>query len=669
MLHLPRPVLYSARERPLKPGQAIHPMDSKQLQFGEFVLDCARYELRRGDRPVKLEKIPMELLILLAASDGRLVTREEIEERVWGKGVFVDAEHGINTAVRKIRQALGDDPDKPKFVQTVQRKGYRFVAKLATGAVGPLQGATDASPQAVTRPPDIPTTGHSLEANRAIPAADGRTTKTRQLRWAAVVTFALLFLLLATVKLAPKLKRPENNTAPIHSLAVLPLENISGDADQEFFADGITDELITMLAKYPSLRVISRTSVMQYKKARKPLPEIARELGVDGVVEGTVLRSQGRVRVTAQLIYAPTDTHIWAETYDRDLEDVLRLQQELASSIAERVQAVSSLVKNSETRSQPSVNVAARDLYFRGKYFWFLGEWEKSRDLFQQAIKLDPSYAAAYAGLADSYTLGNADGAARPSDVMPLAEAAVHKALDLDDSLAEGHHALAAIKFFYEWDFDGAERESQRALELNPGFAEAHHLHAYILSAQNRMVESLAEDKRTNELDPFARPWVYGYALIRARRYSEAVAELKLRLAARPDSLIIHGTLADAYAYQGDYKNAVEELKKTRLLAEEPQQALTIGKDFEKGGYPAVYQRFLDHLKENAAKTYTPALQMAEAAVWAGHHGEAIRYLQQAYQDREAWMGHLQHIPALDPLHSDPRYQEIVKKVGLKLLQ
>jgi TolB-like protein/DNA-binding winged helix-turn-helix (wHTH) protein len=486
------------------------------IKFEEFELDCARYELRRKGRALKLEKIPMELLMLLVTAEGRLVSREEIEERLWGNGVFVDTEHGINTAVRKIRQVFDDDPERPRFVQTVQRKGYRFIAEVTRTHETGIENDGAWNRGVPVLPPD---TGLSPE-NPAKAGSEAANEEAVPVRWASrrlawIGVAAALSLVWPVYKIVlPRIEHRGAEPTAIRSIAVLPLENISGDASEEYFADGMTDELITMLAQYRSLRVTSLTSVMQYKKVRRPLPEIARELGVDGIVEGAVTRSKDRVRVSAQLVYASTDTHLWAESYDRPLGDVLPLQQELARSIAERVKAASSFSAFSGNAARAPANAAARDAYLRGRFYWFSDSYEKGREFFQEAIKLDPGYAAAYAGLADSYTAATVSGESSAAETMPKAEAAAMKSLELDGLLPEAHHTLAAVKLFYRWDWEGAEKESERTIELNAGLAEAHHLHAYILETRNHTEEALQEDKLTVELDPFARPWAYGYALI-----------------------------------------------------------------------------------------------------------------------------------------------------------
>ncbi|HET9802367.1 MAG TPA: winged helix-turn-helix domain-containing protein [Candidatus Acidoferrum sp.] len=633
-------------------------MDPKQLQFGEFVLDCARYELRRGDRPVKLEKIPMELLTLLATSEGRLVTREEIEDRIWGKGVFVDAEHGINTAVRKIRQALGDSAGEPRFLQTVQKKGYRFVAKTV-GCTVPAALAENLARTEKVAPQTGPT--------EPSPAIGKVHWKRRALAWgiaaAGIALAGIGYKAWPTGRASAELRGPA-----IRSIAVLPLENLSGK-DDEYFADGMTDELITALAKHPGLRVTSRTSVMHYKKTNKTLPEIAQELGVDAIVEGSVARSAERVRVRAQLIQAATDKHLWAESYDKPMGDALEVQEDFAHSIASRVSEVSSQSTGIKSTKRASINPAARDAYFKGRYYWFSEQYVKSREFFAEAIRLEPTFAAAYSGMADSFTADAAIGEVPAADSLQQAESFARKALELDDLSAEAHHAQGAIKFFYYWDWAGANKEIERAIELNPSLAEAHHLRAYVLSAMNQTEESLAEDKRSMEIDPFARPWAYGYALIRARRFDEALEELREKAEARPESGITRWFLSDAYFYKGDTKSAMEELKKVVARPGKEKAAARIGQAFERGGYEAVFQQFLDDDKLKAKKEYVSPLQMAENAARAGKKNEAIEYLEKACTERTPFIVLLQHSPQFDSLHSDPRYWAIVQKMGMTPLQ
>jgi TolB-like protein/DNA-binding winged helix-turn-helix (wHTH) protein len=629
------------------------------LQFEDFELDCARYELRRNHRPLKLEKIPMELLQLLAESGGRLVTREEIEERLWGKDVFVDAEHGINTAMRKIRQVLEDDPNAPRFVLTVPRRGYRFIAEVRRDGADPQEPvpAAQESPRTAETP---------VQRNRASATAAKSAPSTGQGKriWLAVGVAALLLAWPAYRLASSHATRAALAPPVIRSIAVLPLDNLSGDATQEYFADGMTDELITMLAKYKSLRVISRTSVMQYKKAKRSLPEIARELSVDGIVEGSISRSQDKVRITAQLIYGPTDAHLWAESYDRNLSDALLLQHDLAKDIAARVHVASSGGGAAASGLSAAGNAAARDVYFHGRYEWLAEHYPKSRELFQEAIRLDPTYAAAYSGLADSYTAAVASGEEASSAARPQAESAAQKALELDDTSPDAHHAMAAVHFFFRWDWTAAERECQRTLELNPSLAETHHLYAYVLGTEGRTEESLQQDKLTLELDPFARPWVYGYGLIRARKYNEAINELQQRAAARPDSRSLSWFLSEAYEYGGYNEAAMNELR--AAVSRDREREARVERAYQSGGLPAVHAVFLSEMKKAAASgEYVSPSYMAEQAALAGLRAEALRYIQQAHEQRDAHLVYLEHDPAFDALRSEPAFVDIARRMRL----
>ena len=381
------------------------------------------------------------------------------------------------------------------------------------------------------------------------------------------------------------------------------------------------------------------------------------------------MRSQNRVRVTAQLVYAPTDTHLWAESYDRPIGDVLSLQQELAQSIAERVRVASSLSAFGGNPMRAPANAAARDAYLRGRFYWFSDGYQKSRQLFQEAIQLDPGYAAAYAGVADSYTAATVSGESSSAETMPKAETAAKKALELDDLLPEAHHSLAAVKLFYRWDWEGAEKESERAIDLNPSLAEGHHLHAYILETRNHTEEALQEDKLTVELDPFARPWAYGYALIRARRFDEALKEFTQRSEARPDSGVLHSFLSNVYANKGDYQKAMQELKKALAIEGDEIAATDLDQAYRKGGFRAVNLEFLMRLKRKATKEYVSPFRLAKVASRAGQREEAMQFLERAFQQRDPQLVHLQHEPDLDFLHADPRYWAIVKKMGMPPLQ
>ncbi len=588
--------------------------------FAEFELDCARYELRRLGRPLKLERIPMELLILLTEKEGHVVSRQEIAERLWGKDVYVDTEHGINTAVRKLRATLREDGEQQRFIQTVQGRGYRFVADDRDG---------DPAPE---------------------PAAPAKPRRS----WASAAGAAGLLLLVGGLVW---LDGAHPNR--IRSIAVLPLANLSGDASQEYLADGMTDELITMLARQSSLRVVSRTSAMRYKGARKPLREIARELGVDGILEGSVERSGNRVHMTVQLVHGASDTHLWAESYDRELKDAFALPSELAQTVAHEVGSIVA------TLPPPRhVDLEAHDAYLRGRYFWFSNDYARSQEYFEKAIKLQPDYASAWSGLADSYVVRAVALMDPPQAVVPQAKRAALRAVELEDSLPEAHNALAALYLFGDWDWSRADAESQRALALNPNYAEARHLHGYVLTALNRGEDALEEQRRSTELDPFARPSALGRALIRARRYEAAVNDLRLRAEAQPHVAPIRFTLSDAFWQQRLWKESAQEMEEGFLALGNKASANAVRGAFAADGGKGVAEWRLARAEARAREAYVSPLQLAFSWARLGRRAETLRFLEEAYREHSAPLVFLQSEPLFDFLHSDERYRALVKKMG-----
>jgi TolB-like protein/DNA-binding winged helix-turn-helix (wHTH) protein len=619
------------------------------LRFNDTELDVGRYELRRNGGLLRLERLPMELLVLLASRQGELVTREEVIDRLWGKGVYLDAEQGINTAIRKIRICLRDAAESPKYIQTVVGKGFRFVPSVAIleppTAVSAQRAAGIAAAPAVA-PAPAPTP----EAFRALPLN----------RWTLIAGAAIVVVVVLAIgwyRYAHRTPEP----APMRSIAVLPLENLSGDPSQEYFADGMTDELITHLAQIKSLRVISRTSVMQYKLTRKPLPEIARALGVDGILEGSAGRFGTRVHINVQLIYAPADTHVWAEGYDRDANDVVSLQGELAQTIARQV----GLTASPSYHPSKRINPEAHDDYLMGRYYWFADNYDKSRQYFQKAISLEPDYAAAWSGVADSYISPAVNGQGPAATAASGAEPAARKALALDDSAAETHLTMAAIYYFLHWDWTSAEIESRRAIEINPHLAEAHFLRAHILRTLERTDEALQQLKERMELDPVARPDAMAMALIHARKFDAAIDEARLRIEAQPDNAQLHDMLCSAYMHKGMEKETAEQWEVVLQLSGDKQGALAVRRAFTRGGLMAVHEWQLNRLKEEARKGYVAQLDIAAVYAHLRRKEGALHYLELAYQEREPWLVHIQNMPSFDFLHSEPRYQAIVKKMGL----
>jgi TolB-like protein/DNA-binding winged helix-turn-helix (wHTH) protein len=460
------------------------------LRFNNTELDLGRYELRRNGGLLRLERLPMELLVLLASRQGDLVTREEVIERLWGKGVYLDAEQGINTAIRKIRMCLRDTAENPKYIQTVVGKGYRFVPSVTV-----LEPATAASAQAaIASPPALVLTPASVRRVFRAPLLGSRTL-------IAAGTIAVV-VALASGWYRYKHRTPE--PAQIGAIAVLPLENLSGDPSQEYFADGMTDELITHLAQIKSLRVISRTSVMQYKQIRKPLPEIARALQVDAIVEGSVARSGDKVRITAQLIDARSDRHVWAEEFEGSTEDVLALQGQVARAITQAVSLNTSDVARSNLNAAARVDPEAYDEYLKCRYFWARRtavDLQRSVESCQRAVLKDPNFAQAWAQLADSYIMSARYGGRQTIGAVPDAKAAAMKAVSLDNELADGHTALGLLNQ-QEWKWQEASFQYETAIRLNPNSARAHQLYAHYLTVMGRHEESLHQMLLAQQLDP-----------------------------------------------------------------------------------------------------------------------------------------------------------------------
>jgi TolB-like protein/DNA-binding winged helix-turn-helix (wHTH) protein len=625
------------------------------LEFGDYRLDCERFELSRAGRVLKLERKPMELLALLAAREGDLVTRTEIAQHLWGSEVFVDTEHGINTAIRKVRQALRDDPDHPRFVQTVTGRGYRFVGPVAT-----IQSATIQSISALgSAPPASPTEISSPEPSGAsAPPADPPVARSRL--WLILGSLAALLLVVITITLLLREHTTHAATPPIHSLAVLPLNNLSGDPKQDYFADGMTDELTTMLAKDSTLRVISRTSAEQFRDPHRPLPAIAASLGVDGIVEGSISRADGNVHMTVQLIHAPSDTHIWADSYDRDASDVAALPDVVATAIANRLH--SALPLHAAARY---VSPEAHDAYLRGHYLWIVGRNDEAGKYFRRAVQIQPDYAPGWAGLSEYYAVGALHGDLDPLEALPQAEAAAHKAVDLDDSLPQAHSVLAAAIFFNRWDGDEALKEITRATELNPQNFDGYHLHAKILCALGRNEEAIAVQKQATAENPIEHPGAMAEIYLCARQYDSAIHDGQLRLEDFPDAPDVLSYLADSYHWKGMDKEAVEMLAREFTAVHSPKLADCIHRAFSSGGYNAVVRCELANLKKKEQSQPVSTMGIARLQAMLGEQDKTLALLEQALNERDPLLLWIQTDPAFDFLHKDKRYRAVVQKIGL----
>jgi len=459
----------------------------------------------------------------------------------------------------------------------------------------------------------------------------------------------------------------------IKALAVLPLEDLSSDPGRDYFADGMTEALITDLAKIKALRVISRTSVMQYRGVRKPLPQIARELNVDAVVEGSVLRAGNRVRITAQLIHAAADQHLWAESYERDLRDILSLQSEVAQAIANEIQITLTPRDQARLASVRTVDPEAYQLYLKGRFYWNKRtetDLKRGIEYFRQAIDLDPNYALAYAGIADCYSLLGWDlfGALPPREALPIAKAAARKALEIDDSLAEAHSSLAWTKLAFDWDWSSAESEFKRAIELNPGYAVTHHWYAECLAGMGRHAEALAEIKQAQELDPLSLiiSSVAGWILYFDRQDDQAIAQFRKTLELDPNFWVAHWTLGRAYEQKAMFAEAVAEIQKAIDLSEgSPLSLAALGHTYAVSGSQAEAQKVLDKLKESSKQRYISPYSIAAIHAGLGEKDQVFMWLEKAYEERSGWLIWLRAEPISDPLRSDPRFQDLLRRIGL----
>jgi TolB-like protein/DNA-binding winged helix-turn-helix (wHTH) protein/Tfp pilus assembly protein PilF len=597
----------------------------------------------------------MELLLLLLERRGELVSREEIAQRLWGKDVFLDVDHGINTAVRKVRAALRDDPEKPRFVETVVGRGYRFAAPVTFG-----NGNSRSQEQAVSSP---------AQAGLS-PAASPEK--------AVFLRFGLLLggiALIALLTIVWALHRRAGSQQTVHtslkSLAVLPLENLSGDPAQDYFADGMTEELIGRLSMIRGLRVISRTSVMRFQNTHISAPEIAKKLQVDALVEGSVVREGNRVRISIQLIRGATDEHIWAEEYDRQFRNILSLQEEVAQAIARKIDVTVS--PPATLAGTPAPDPEAHEDYLKGRYYLNQRTEDalnRSIDCFQQAIAKDPRYALAYSGLADAYALLGFRGSTPSKDALSRAQAAALKAVALDDALASPHVSLAFIAETYEWNWAAAEREYKRALELNPDDSRAHHWYAGYLMYVGRWEEGIAEERRARDLDPVSLPVNNALAgrLLVAGRYQEAMEQIQITLQLDPHFAPAHQTLGWAYLHQGKRKQAIAEFQKAVQLSGSQDTDLLLDLGFAQAaaGNREEARRILAEIKALYARGLAPSGAIAILYGALGEPNRAFAWLDKAYQERDPELTYIK-VPnrRFAPLRHDPRFQQLVRRIGL----
>jgi TolB-like protein/DNA-binding winged helix-turn-helix (wHTH) protein/Flp pilus assembly protein TadD len=613
------------------------------VRFGAFEVDALSGQLRKGGRTIRPPEQSFQVLALLLDRAGEVVTRDELRERLWPAGTFVDFDAGLNNAVRKLRDALGDSAEVPRYIETLPRRGYRFIAAVEAQ---PLSAPEEPEARGLVRPVA------GLRSRRVAPS------------------LAALSAVLAVLALTATGDRKRGDpSGPVHvaSIAVLPFENLTGDRAQDYFVDGMTDAVITNLAQIRALRVISRTSVMHYKRTSKLLPRIADELQADAVVEGTVTRAGDRVRVTAQLIHASTDRHLWARSYERELRDVLALQAELAGAIAQAVEVKLQPEERRRLALRATVNAEAYDAYLKGRFFLNrrgAGDIPKAIDYFQQAIGRDPKYAPAYSGLSDAHRMFGLQGLP-PRECMPKAEAAARKALALDDTLAEAHASLAGVLYRYQWDWEGAEREFRLSLELDPNYAEGHRAYAMYLLTVRRNQEAVAAARRARELSPLSMPInvELGSALVRVGRYGEAIEHLHKTLELNPKNASAHAALAAAYDGQGDRPRAVAMLEKAVSLSGGAANPW-LGYAYGVTGRRREALKTLSRIETLSHEHYVTPQDFAVVHLGLGDKDQAFAWLEKAYEDRAFEVGGFSGI-LFDQLGDDPRFQDLLRRMRL----
>ena len=625
------------------------PAKSNVVRFGIYEFEPEAEELRKGGMRVRLEGQPLAILKILLACPGEVVTREELQNKLWPADTFVDFEHSLNAAVKRLRAALNDSADHPRYIETLSRRGYRFIAPL---------NATD---------PQVEDHAIVTAPSPAQTPADFRRRKF----WLKAAVAAVL---LAVIGWGWRhWRKPTASAAPvIHSLAVLPLQNLSGDPSQEYLADGMTEELIGRLANIHGLRVISRTSAMHFKNTQLSLPEIAKTLGVDAIVEGSVIREGNEVRVHAQLIRSATDEHIWAGEYQREYGSLLALQEEVARSIVERIE-ISLTPQDRQTLAfTRPIDPEAYENYLKGRYYFnqrTRDALDKSIGFFQQAIARDPGYALGYSGLADTYAMLGFRGGLPSKDALSRAKAAALKAIELDDTLAEPHASLAFIAETHEWDWATAEREYKRAVLLSAGDARTHNWYAGYLMYVGRFEEGISEAMRARELDPLSLPVNNALAgrLLAAGRFEEALEQVKKTLQLDPHFAPAHQTLGWAHLHQGKHEDAIQDFQKALQLSgpEDTDLLLDLGFAYATAGNREEAGKILGKLKGLRERGIVPSGSIGILYGALGDLNEAFVWLEKAYEERDPQLTYLKAGRRFEPLRHDPRFRELVHRIRL----
>jgi TolB-like protein/DNA-binding winged helix-turn-helix (wHTH) protein len=635
--------------------------EGQQLRFGPFTLKLKSEELFRDGTPVKLSPQPFKVLAFLTTNAGQLVTREELQQAIWREGTFVDFDKGLNFCIKQIREALGDNAQTPQYIETLPRRGYRFIA--------PVETITATIPTDATGTESLKSAG--LKAEPLLTVAK----PFRLLQWRTAVVALAVLLPLSLFALRHRLFPPASQPAGKVMLAVLPFENLNADAAQDYFSDGLTEEMITQLGRLrpQQLGVIARTTALTYKQTKKDIRQIGQELGVGYVLEGSVRRADGRLRITAQLIQVSDQTHMWAETFERDERDLLQIQSEVASrvarSLALELLAVSPANPLAGKTSQPE----AYDAYLKGRYLIIkdtLADFERSIPFFEQAIAKDPNFAPAYVGLVESHLLMATWQNTPAGEVLPKVKPAALKAVELDPSLAEAHAALATVNFFLEWNWPEAGANFKRAIELNPSNPHTRIYYANYLSTQGQTDAGVQQVKQALQLDPVSllTNGLAAFFYLRVNHFDDAITQGKIMLEIEPNSPSGYYCLISAYTYKGMYPEAVEAIRQQMRKSGTQEEVI---KTHTTGDAREVIENGrredLRWSKEALAKgRKISALRFATLHAELGDKDQAFVWLEKSFATREPMFVFFKIHPHYDSLHSDPRFADLARRTGLR---
>lgn len=617
---------------------------SRQIRFGEFTLDLETAELQNNGGRSTLQGQPFQILVILLEQPGRLVTREELKGRLWPSDTFVDFDHGLNKAVNRLREALDDSADHPQFIETLPRRGYRFISRVEAAAERSLKRVEESAPQ------------------------DARAVSTRHRpRKIAAAVLSAVVVVLAGLVLWTIAERGRSG-GRIESIAVLPLENLSGDAAQDYFADGMTDELITELGQIGQLRVISRTSIMHYKGVHKPLPEIARELGVDALVEGTVMRSGKQVRITAQLVRASSERQLWAKSYRSELADVLGLQNEIANTIAKQIGSALRPQVSPVTANQ-QVNPAADESYWKGEYFLDKMTADSVRQaaaFFREAIDKDPNEVAAYTKLAGAYQiLANMNELSKQDSHMQAA-ILIQKALELDPRSSAAHALKGWSALHYDLNPPAAGAEFTRAVELNPNGVEGHEGLGNYYASIGQPQQAVREMEHAREVDPLS--FIVNADLCNmlyfSRRYDDALVHCKAIQDLQSDSQILW-LIAAVYAAKRMDAEAASTFRQASVrIGAPPAMIAAMKRGQDEAGLPGQWKAALQFMNKAIESGKVDPFDVAKSYTYAGDSANALLWLQKAVEARSFGIMYLGVDPAFDGLHVDPRFQALLRRIG-----